>query len=147
MLRSSVKTPTRGARVSMVLPRDPYIFTLALKPVPQAATLARQTVTEAFQYWGYDEESVDAGRVVANELVTNAIAVSTEEQEITLRTFLGDDGLPVIEVWDDIDEEPTLREPGEDDVSGRGLILVEALAKRWGTNPVVGGGKVVWAVL
>lgn len=133
--------------MSMPLPDDPFIFTLALKPVPQAPRLARETITAALEFWGSDEQRVDAGKVVATELVSNAVEASAEDQEITLRTFLGDDGLPVVEVWDDIDETPVLRQPGEDDESGRGLPLVEALSARWGTNHVVGGGKVVWAVL
>jgi hypothetical protein len=84
---------------------------------------------------------------ITNELVTNAVAASADDQEITLRSFLGDDGRPVIEVWDAADEEPVLRQAGQDDESGRGLMLVDALAERWGTNAVVGGGKVVWAVV
>jgi anti-sigma regulatory factor (Ser/Thr protein kinase) len=133
--------------MSMPLPDDPLIFTLALKPVPQAPRLARETITTALEFWGSDEQRVDAGKIVATELVSNAVEHSAEEQEITLRTFLGDDGLPVVEVWDDVDAEPVFRQPGEDEESGRGLLLVDAFSTRWGTNPVVGGGKVVWAVL
>ena len=128
----------------MVLPRDPSVVTLPLKPVPQAALLAREAVENAFRSWGYGDH-IDAGKLVANELVANAVAASAPDQEITMRTFLGDEGKPVVEVWDAVDEEPELRHPADDDESGRGLILIAALANRWGTNPLVGGGKVVWA--
>ncbi|MFH9116219.1 ATP-binding protein [Streptomyces globisporus] len=36
-------------------------------------------------------------------------------------------------------------EPGPDHESGRGLLLVEALADRWGTEPRPPSGKTVWA--
>jgi hypothetical protein len=32
-------------------------------------------------------------------------------------------------------------------LSGRGLLLVEALSQRWGHFGYDGGGKVVWALL
>jgi anti-sigma regulatory factor (Ser/Thr protein kinase) len=133
--------------MSVQPPDDPFVFTLALKPVPQAARLARETIAVALALWQSDEQRVDTGKLLVSELVTNAVAASADDQEITLRTFLGDDGRPVIEVWDAVDEEPVLRQTDQDDESGRGLMLVEALAKRWGTNAVVGGGKVIWAVL
>jgi hypothetical protein len=79
--------------------------------------------------------------------VTNAVAESTDGQTITLRTFLGDGGLPIIEVRDDVDDKPIPRQAEADDETGRGLTLVTALTNRWGTNPVDGGGKVVWAEL
>jgi hypothetical protein len=42
--------------------------------------------------------------------------------------------------------EPGL--PGLDDESGRGLMLVDALAERWGWDlPASGRGKVVWALV
>ncbi|CAM5369746.1 ATP-binding protein [Streptomyces violaceorubidus] len=40
---------------------------------------------------------------------------------------------------------PPERSP--DHESGRGLILVDALADRWGTEPFPPSGKTVWALL
>lgn len=36
--------------------------------------------------------------------------------------------------------------PGPCDEDGRGLVLVEACAERWGYRPAA-GGKIVWATL
>ncbi|WP_189327549.1 ATP-binding protein, partial [Streptomyces flaveus] len=36
-------------------------------------------------------------------------------------------------------------EPQPDDESGRGLLLIAALADRWGTEPYAPSGKTVWA--
>jgi hypothetical protein len=50
-----------------------------------------------------------------------------------------------LEVHDAGDGRPLRREVGVDEESGRGLLLVRALASRWGCCPRVGGiGKAVW---
>ncbi|MFE1365183.1 ATP-binding protein [Streptomyces anulatus] len=41
---------------------------------------------------------------------------------------------------------PELREPTDDETSGRGLLIVDALAERWGVRPRY-PGKTVWAHL
>ena len=40
---------------------------------------------------------------------------------------------------------PSAPRPAPDDESGRGLLLVAALAERWGTEPYFPSGKTVWA--
>lgn len=43
------------------------------------------------------------------------------------------------------DRLPVLQEPSDDE-GGRGLLLVKAIADRWGVKPRTGGAyKVVWA--
>jgi anti-sigma regulatory factor (Ser/Thr protein kinase) len=58
-------------------------------------------------------------------------------------------GLLRIEVTDARGERlPVLRlrpSPEVDDESGRGLLIVSALADRWGTDPYPPSGKTVWA--
>ncbi len=44
------------------------------------------------------------------------------------------------------DRWPTPQHPGGGGESGRGLLLVEALADDWGVRPHHPGGKTVWAV-
>ncbi|MFF5115005.1 ATP-binding protein [Streptosporangium sp. NPDC000509] len=63
---------------------------------------------------------------------------------ILLRLHLTTEGLRV-EVWDSSDDSPELTEAGEDDESGRGLLLVGMCADEWGHHPSPGGGKVVFA--
>jgi len=126
---------------------DAFIFTLALSPTPEACLLARQVAEEALGFWGLDAQAVYNGKLVVNELVTNAVRASSADQAITLRIFIGDGGLPVVEVWDDADEEPARCEPGPMAEGGRGIFLVEHFTRRWGTKPAAGGGKVIWAEL
>jgi hypothetical protein len=62
--------------------------------------------------------------------------------------WLVSDGISVvIHVWDASDEMPVLQDLTADDEGGRGLMLVEALGKEWGTYREAEGGKVVWVML
>jgi len=63
---------------------------------------------------------------------------------ILLRLRLTIGGL-LAEVWDSCDGSPEVTEAGEDDESGRGLLLVGMCADEWGHYPSPGGGKVVFA--
>ena len=43
---------------------------------------------------------------------------------------------------------PVLQNPGPDAVSGRGLLLVDALSADWGAyRPAALSGKVVWSIV
>jgi anti-sigma regulatory factor (Ser/Thr protein kinase) len=116
--------------------------------VPSARLHARHVVRE----WGMASLAADCELIVA-ELVTNAIQAGrrlpgmTVPQPVRLRLT----GRPLgvqVEVWDASDAmpEPGRKRPG-DEPGGWGLVLVAALAARWGTYRTVGGGKCVWAVL
>ncbi|WP_235827994.1 ATP-binding protein [Actinomadura rubteroloni] len=97
---------------------------------------------------GYDTSTTESARLVASELVTNAHLHATRPGDpIDVRLYLSDFG-PVIEVADPSDRMPAPADDGDAlALRGRGLALVAALSRRWGANPVVGGGKVVYAVL
>lgn len=51
-----------------------------------------------------------------------------------------------VEITDDKTHVPQRRLPDADEESGRGLMLVEALADAWGTRPT-DTGKTVWFTL
>ena len=54
----------------------------------------------------------------------------------------------LVEVWDENFKLPEPNQPDLDDESGRGLMLVEFLAERWGWDlPATGRGKIVWALV
>ncbi|MGV9595126.1 ATP-binding protein [Streptosporangium sandarakinum] len=56
--------------------------------------------------------------------------------------------LVVLRVWDAAGRTPpVLRDPGPEDEGGRGLCLVDLLARSWGHYRLATGGKVVWCVL
>ncbi|SEH00311.1 PAS domain S-box-containing protein [Nonomuraea solani] len=64
------------------------------------------------------------------------------DKEFTLRLRRGEDSVWV-EVFDQDLRLPRIRSAGENDEGGRGLYLVDQLAKRWGSRPTR-EGKAVW---
>ncbi|MBB4741321.1 anti-anti-sigma regulatory factor [Actinoplanes octamycinicus] len=115
----------------------------SLLPVAGAAAHARRLAAEACARWGLDELT-DAARIVAGELVTNAMVHAGTM--IDLRFSLGRRYL-MITVRDGSREMPEISPMASvDPLAPRGLLLVEQFARRWGAVPAE-GGKVVWASL
>ncbi|CAL9658753.1 SpoIIE family protein phosphatase [Streptomyces sp. enrichment culture] len=110
---------------------------------PEALTEARHMIRAAVRSWGAKGQS-DEIELVADELMTNALMHTEGSAKVTLRLLTGTDRRLRAEVEDSSSALPRRREAGDDGVSGRGLLLVEALADVWGVE-ARGGGKVVWA--
>jgi hypothetical protein len=73
--------------------------------------------------------------------VTNAVVHAQSDVEVVVRMT----GTNVrIDVLDNSDESPVVRQPSVYDTSGRGLALVESLASAWGVERRPEGGKSVW---
>lgn len=81
--------------------------------------------------------------LVTSELVSNAIRHANAS--ITLLISRSRDEVRVA-VADDGGGEPTMLDPDYLSERGRGLVIVDALARTWGSRPS-GHGKVVWAEL
>jgi anti-anti-sigma regulatory factor/anti-sigma regulatory factor (Ser/Thr protein kinase) len=120
---------------------------LLLAPIPTAAAAARAFVRRVCQTWELaspDATVVDRAVLVANELVTNAVIHA--HTDVWLRLELRRDRLFVAVC----DGSPRLLRqvpPDPDAEGGRGLWLVEQLARAWGVRPHRDGGKVVWCAL
>lgn len=85
-------------------------------------------------------ELVDVVELLVTELVTNSIvhAASAPRVEVVLRP-----GRVRVAVHDADPTLPRQRVPDRGRPGGRGLLLVDDLATRWGADPS-GDGKVVW---
>jgi hypothetical protein len=119
---------------------------LELGPFPGAVPCARLHVRQMLWEWGV-AASGESTELVVSELVTNAVQAS-REIGAAVRMWLVCDGKQVVVfVWDASPQPPSRADPSEDDESGRGLLLVEAVSERWGHFGFDGGGKVVWAVI
>ncbi|WP_407912654.1 ATP-binding protein [Kitasatospora sp. NE20-6] len=100
----------------------------------------RRRLRAALDRWGVPELA-DTAELLASELVTNAL-VHTGHGAVFDAVLTPDQRLR-IEVRDAAARVPGRRTPGEYATSGRGLLLVEALADDWGVQ-LRGDGKVTW---
>ena len=103
--------------------------------------VARHFVDQTLSEWELDPIRDDA-RLIATELVANAVLHARTGLRLTLRS--NGFGFVRIEVRDDNSRMPIPTAPPEGATSGRGLAVVGALSTTWGTQ-ADGGGKVVWA--
>ncbi|MFH8218190.1 SpoIIE family protein phosphatase [Streptomyces sp. NPDC018057] len=110
---------------------------------PEALTRARHMIRATVRSWGARERS-DEIELVADELITNALMHTEGAAVVTLRVLSGTDRRLRVEVEDSSSALPRRREPGEQGVSGRGLLLVDRLTDVWGVE-ARGGGKCLWS--
>lgn len=110
-----------------------------LAPEPRSASAARRFVDETLGRWECDD-LLDTVTLLVSELVTNAVVHARSEIEVGVH-LLGD--RLRIEVGDSSDNVVRRRAAADDEGSGRGMTMVEALAQAWGIDARP-GGKVVW---
>ncbi|MGW1195204.1 ATP-binding protein [Streptomyces sp. NPDC002536] len=109
---------------------------------PRAAADGRRFLAVTLTAWNCSE-ALDDARLLTSEVLTNAICHASGP--IQLRVRRGMDELTV-EVTDRSPQPPQPRLAEAGDESGRGLLLVDALADSWGTRPV-DQGKTIWFTL
>ncbi|MER8044819.1 ATP-binding SpoIIE family protein phosphatase [Streptomyces sp. NPDC094032] len=125
-----------AARFDGIAPSDvAYWF---LEPEDAAPGRARRLARRALERWGLEELS-DSVELLVSEVVTNAVRYA--ERPVTLRLLRTD--VLRCEVGDDSPQLPRQRRARDTDEGGRGLFLVNRLARRWGATRL-SGGKVVW---
>jgi anti-sigma regulatory factor (Ser/Thr protein kinase) len=91
--------------------------------------------------------AVGEATLIVSELVTNAVQAHTCELRLVLSLEPSDPAVLTISVEDDAPGTPELSSGPLTRSRGRGLLLVDALAKRWGTQWSPPGLKSVWAEL
>jgi anti-sigma regulatory factor (Ser/Thr protein kinase) len=101
---------------------------------------ARMFVAAMLQIWGCEDPEQTA-ILLTSEIVTNAIRYASDS--VGLEVSLLPEGVLRVEATDDNPAPPTLRSPLAATEGGRGMLLVDTLARRWGTRPK-NGHKVVW---
>ncbi|MEV7425999.1 ATP-binding protein [Streptomyces sp. NPDC091212] len=114
-------------------------FARTAASVPSARSFTRGVLRDA----RLDRCELDDILLCVSELTTNALRHGVPVGgAFLLRVQLADEHVRV-ECHDANRRRPRVRHPADDDQGGRGLLLVEALASRWGTGerPF---GKFVW---
>jgi len=106
---------------------------------PASADRARRFVGSALGAAGRDE-ATEVAELLTSELVCNAVLHAGTVVEVVVRVL--PDRLAV-EVHDQGRGQPTRRNYSAMSGTGRGLVLVEELARDWGTV-LTEAGKFVW---
>ncbi|WP_435212652.1 ATP-binding protein [Streptomyces sp. bgisy034] len=137
--------------------RTLHVSRLYLVATASAVPVSREFIRATLAYWKLDHHAADCA-LMTSELVSNAIKATgfkdrlpkswevTAEHVIAVQLRAIGEVL-YIEVWDRSPMVPVKQEVTAEAEGGRGLHLVEALAKDWGTYWPPAGGKIVWAMV
>ncbi len=107
--------------------------------IPQSVHAARRFATDALA--GLPPEPLEAAELMVSELATNCI----RHERMSFYVTISRSPLEIrVEVTDSGSGVPTMRSPGPNDPSGRGLQIVDMLSTQWGIEPEVPAGKTVW---
>lgn len=133
------------------------VFVQRFSATRRGARLARRLATHRLDRWHlpYGSRASDTVTLVVAELAANAVLhgrVPGRDFELRL-TYDRSAGLVRVEVSDTHPARPQppeaapepAPEPAADAEGGRGLLLVAAVADRWGVAERTGPGKTVWA--
>lgn len=112
---------------------------------PEGVGEARRFLRRTLQEWGVDADTIDTAELCLSELVTNAVMHT--QAGCGVRVLL-DQGTLTTTVRDFGAQDATPVKEGDDPLQthGRGLLLVDALASRWGSE-LDSVGTTVWFVL
>ncbi|WP_409237136.1 ATP-binding protein [Streptomyces sp. PA5.6] len=131
MTVTAVPSPTEHPGYSEILPRE-----------PMSAGIARRLVRTALAAWNLEDLTVDATLVIT-ELVSNAADHGRFPHIRVLVSRPAEDRIRLA-VVDRSKALPMMRtDSNGDQIRGRGLLLVDALTERWGTE-LYPWGKRVW---
>jgi anti-sigma regulatory factor (Ser/Thr protein kinase) len=116
------------------------VASLDLPADRSAPARARRFLRETLSAWGLDGDLVEDGELLVSELVTNAVLHARSPSSVQLERR----GSHLwVAVRDESAMTPRIRDYGPEAVTGRGLLLVDRIAQRWGVEHD-SGGKYVW---
>jgi anti-sigma regulatory factor (Ser/Thr protein kinase) len=116
---------------------------IVLQREPAEAARARREVAGACA--GLARDVVATAQLLTSELFANALDHGEGAITLTVTRLPGE---LRIEVSDGSAAPPKVRQVSLNDVRGRGLMILEALAFRWGVDQRANGkGKAVWFTL
>lgn len=119
---------------------------LRLSSGPDVPAACRRLVNQACRAWGVPRLR-RLGELIISELATNAVVHARTPIVVTLRLLPDANGRTLRVAIRD--KDPRLVERQSDGTQppierGRGLLILDAMADAWGSEPT-GDGKVVWA--
>jgi anti-sigma regulatory factor (Ser/Thr protein kinase) len=144
-IHTSETTPCVRGALAVSLDRRPDLTGRArrLPAQPVATQLGRRFAVAALPD-DADAEVAESVELITDELVANALRHAHDDVIVSV---VDESTGTRIAVSDDDDRMPDRAAPRPDSESGRGLIVIEALADEVGTTEREVGGKWVWARL
>jgi len=118
--------------------RQSWRLSATARSVPEARRLVATTLHD----WGYDG-LVETARLLTSELVTNAVLHARTEMTVAVEDV---GGAARVSVTDASPVPPSLRHHSPTATTGRGLRLLDQLAREWSVDES-NGGKTVWFTL
>ncbi|MGZ8765577.1 MAG: ATP-binding protein [Acidimicrobiia bacterium] len=115
-------------------------FETVLPATAASPGVARRFVGAALRRLDTDAAVVETAQLLVSELVTNAVVHAGSAVKLSVVPRVD---RVRIEVADDGSGHARLRIAGHDAVDGRGLGIVDRIARSWGSNER-DGGKSVW---
>ncbi len=124
-------------------------FAQQLSSTPRGARLARLLAVSELRAWEVSPSVAERAEQIVAELAVNAALHGRVQGRdfcltLDLDAATGTLRIAVSDARGDRQPSPAAA-PEEEAESGRGLLLVDALADRWGTEPYPPSGKAVWA--
>jgi anti-sigma regulatory factor (Ser/Thr protein kinase) len=106
---------------------------------PRSVAAARRLASVALD--GHAPGVVEDAVLLTSELVTNAVRHAGSTVRVVVAV---DDRLVRVEVHDDSPVHPVVGPAPSTATGGRGMPMVDVLARRWGVTAGADGGKAVW---
>ena len=130
-----------GSRASSVLAAPDHRHEFQVDPVLASVGVARTAIRRALE--GVPSDRAERAAVCGSELVANAVRHGFPP--ISLMVLDGADHV-IVAVEDGNLQPPLPRRPGSTDPSGRGMLIVEKMADRWGVD-FEAQAKRVWCLI
>ena len=112
-----------------------------LTPHPTSVGAARRFVRDVLKTRRVDDGVVSTVELLTSEVVTNAIVHARSGPQLAVEV---DEDKVRVAVRDSSPDVPVRKLGAVDDLSGRGVIIVEELAAAWGVERERNGAKRVW---
>ena len=112
-------------------------------PIAAAATAIRRTLRAVFAQWHLADDTVADALIVVEEMVTNVVDHARTPFRLVVRL---NGAVLHIAVHDRCPQPVRLQPLDLERLRGRGLLMIGAIATRWGSNGD-DTGKTVWAEL
>lgn len=138
---SPLRLPGEIVQLSAVLRAVDQLMaaTTTVEAATTAARTARRFADEVLGGWGC-APLLDTVQLLVSELVTNAVVHARSEAEVGIRLSAN---AVRVEVTDHSEALPVRRVPAPEQPGGRGIALVEQMARSWGIE-LLDVGKRIW---